>query len=111
MKLALDYDETFTEDPIFWKGVIELAKQRMHSVTFVTFRSNPKGSSYNDDIYSDANELGVDVVFTSGEQKAGHFDADVWIDDMPVVIPHAQELLNMYHGCVRNDDTKPKGGW
>jgi|GEM_PF-2444325 len=107
MKIALDYDETFTEDPIFWRGVIDLAKQRGHSVTFVTFRvemNEGYSGSHNADICADAADLNIDVIFTNGQQKAHHFDADVWIDDMPEIIPHAKTLLGMYNGCVNSGD-------
>lgn len=105
MKIALDYDDTFTADPVLWTAFVEMAKQRMHMVVFVTYRYEPdEGISYNDDIKGDAEALGIDVIFTAGVQKAKMFDADIWIDDMPIIIPLASDLQDMYNGCVKNND-------
>lgn len=30
MNISLDYDETFTEDPILWKKFVEMAHSRAH---------------------------------------------------------------------------------
>lgn len=84
MKFALDYDGTFTEDNALWAHFVDKAKERGHSVTFVTFRTPECG---NQDIEADAQLLGIDIVYTSGGQKADHFKAHVWIDDMPDLIP------------------------
>lgn len=101
MKFALDFDDCFTKDKILWSLFINQLKLRGHSVTFVTFRSD---LGINDDILIDAKNLGIDIVFTNGKQKAGCFDADIWIDDSPVTIPKAEDLNNMFKGCVRNGD-------
>ena len=51
MKIALDYDETFTAAPVLWKMFIEICKQQGHNIKFVTFRDGRWG---NDDICADA---------------------------------------------------------
>lgn len=38
MKIALDYDGTYTADPALWDGFIARAKARGHSVWIVTCR-------------------------------------------------------------------------
>ena len=101
MKIALDYDETFTEAPVFWGLVVNLAKQHGHEICFVTYRDHRWG---NDDIELDAESLGIEIIYTCGKQKAGVYDADVWIDDMPVCIPKASELGDMFDGCLLNND-------
>lgn len=101
MKIALDYDETFTEDPILWTNFVASCKERGHSITFVTYRD----SRYdNEDILYDADCLGIEVVFTGGKQKKHIFESDVWIDDNPVTICTAKEMGDMYDGCLINND-------
>lgn len=99
MKIALDFDETITLDPIFWGQVIELAKRRMHEVTIVTYRPPSLG---NMDIEEYAMEYNVNVICTAGVQKASMFDADVWIDDNPATIPGEQKLACMLAGVKKN---------
>lgn len=103
LKIGLDYDETFTADPVLWGQFIALVKLAGHEVKFVTYRS-PKFN--NDDICSDASECKIDVIFTSGRQKCNFYDADIWIDDSPVTIPSATDLGNFYDRCLVNDDMK-----
>lgn len=91
MKIALDYDDTFTEDRTFWAEVALLAKRRGHSITFVTFR-HENGNYSNDDIEEDSKLLDIDIVYCGFKQKAGKFEADVWIDDSPHFIPTADKL-------------------
>lgn len=106
MRIALDYDETFTADPELWEFFIAKAKERGHEISFVTFRWEPDEGydpHHNADIKKDAERLNIDIVFTHGQQKSEHFKADVWIDDMPEIIPHAKTLLQMYNECKNND--------
>jgi hypothetical protein len=90
---ALDYDETFTDEPILWEFFINKAKERGHSVTFVTSRGHHNSHDYNDDIFADAKRLGIEVVFCFGEQKISKFKADVWIDDCPLSIPSEEAIV------------------
>lgn len=101
MKIALDFDETFTLDENFWEHFISMSKMSGHEVKFVTYRSD---RWENSDILNASEKLGIDVIFTNGKQKANFYDADVWIDDSPVTIPRASDLGNMFDGCLVNDD-------
>lgn len=101
MKFALDYDETFTADKPLWTKFVRDALASGHTVTFVTIR----GEYYDNlDILADAEMLSIPCVFTGGRQKSSCFDADIWIDDAPEMIPSASKLLSVYNGCLRNDD-------
>ena len=104
MKIALDYDETFTAAPMLFKPFVLLAQQQGHLVTFVTFRS----SKYcdNHDIEADANELGIDIVFTEGKQKQHVFKADIWIDDSPDTIVDFKLMGDTYDGCLLSGDVE-----
>jgi hypothetical protein len=86
MNIALDYDGTFTRDPLMWEKFIEVAKLYGHNVFVCTMRY-PGGVESIDSIKS----LGVDVIYTARRAK-GKFLADagipvdIWVDDMPVWI-------------------------
>lgn len=90
---ALDYDETFTDEPILWEFFISKAKERGHSVTFVTSRGFHPTLDTNADIFADAKRLCIDIVFCFGEPKATKFKADVWIDDKPLTIPSDEAIV------------------
>lgn len=108
MKIALDYDETYTADPNLWTGFIAMAKALGHEVFFVTYRYEPdEGTSYNDDIKKSAEVNEIEIVYTHGQQKAGVVYADIWIDDTPLTIPVASDLRDMHKGCQVNGDDLP----
>ena len=84
MMLALDYDDTYTRDPVFWDLVIALAKSRGHSVICATMRYPHEGAEVWDALGGKVE----DIVFT--ERKAKHgavyeagYMPSVWIDDSP----------------------------
>ena|ERR1700730_18562747 len=79
MKIALDYDKTYTSDPKFWSQFIELARNHGHDVTCVTMRS-PENKIEG---------LQIDVIYTSFKGKILYtknlgIDFDIWIDDNPI---------------------------
>lgn len=78
MRIALDYDGTYTADPGLWDAFIGLAKNRGHEVVCVTMRN--------------VNELpepiGLTFYFTDRKAKVPAMAAegvkiDIWIDDNP----------------------------
>jgi hypothetical protein len=79
MKIALDYDNTYTKDTQLWDHFIAKAQERGHEVRCVTMRhpetriEPPPGYPKNPLL----------VIYTSMEAKARHYQADVWIDDDP----------------------------
>lgn len=84
MLLALDYDETYTEDPEFWDLVIGLAVTRGHSVICATMRHEHEG----EEIVSNLGHKVERIIFTGRKakhrfvQEAGYYPS-VWIDDSP----------------------------
>lgn len=90
MIIALDYDDTFTKDDLFWAKFVQSAKERGHSVTFVTFRYE---DGENNNIRADAEMLQISIIFTNRKQKADCFKADIWIDDMPHLIPGESSMI------------------
>ena len=73
MFIALDYDKTYTADPILWDGFIQSAKDRGHEVKIVSMRYP------NEPIES----VPIEVLYTSRKAKASCVQADIWIDDSP----------------------------
>ena len=101
MKIALDFDDTYTADPMLWTAFITKCKTRGHTVTFVTYRPD---NGDNTDIEHEADCLHIDIVYTSGKQKQHCHNADVWIDDSPETIVNYDMLCDMKHGCEINED-------
>ena len=82
MKIALDYDGTYTEDPGLWYNFIKLALRRGHQVFCVTMRHGTEELEL---------PFGIEVIFTRSQakeefcRKLGH-EFDLWIDDQPYLI-------------------------
>ena len=90
MNIALDYDETYTEDPELWRNFISVAEQRGHQVMFVTSRSTQleEEKEHCKKILADALTLGIKLYFTHKRSKVKHMEKlgiriDVWIDNNP----------------------------
>jgi hypothetical protein len=85
MIVSLDYDNTFTADPVAWRFVVAALNARGHAVICVTARNE---TPTNREVLKHELPNGVQVVF-AGEQpkevaaiKHGYL-VDVWIDDRP----------------------------
>ncbi len=85
MKIALDYDDTYSRDPVGWDGFITIMTARGHEVMVVTYR---------DDRYDQNADLmrlarNIPVFYTRGVAKGwwceqfGPGRIDVWTDDRP----------------------------
>ena len=72
IKIALDFDRTYTKDPEMWDKFIELATQREHEVVCVTMRHKEEAIS-----------IPCPIIYTGRKAKKSHYDADIWIDDSP----------------------------
>lgn len=83
LKIALDYDDTFTEDTELFSRFVLQAKYKGHEVKFVTWRTPDRD---NHDIEAHANILDIDVIYCSGKAKRKCYAADIWIDDSPYAI-------------------------
>lgn len=101
MKIALDYDDTFTRDPVLWGEFVRVAVLRGHDVRFVTFCAR----AGRDDIAHAAASLGIDAIYCAARQKRHCWDAEVWIDDMPELIPSYDQLRAISNGCAFIGDT------
>jgi hypothetical protein len=75
MKIALDYDGTYTVDPQFWEDFITLAKVRGHEVVCVTKRGPSNcGTDLHPEVPNrpEAIHLKEDEHFHSGKPKVYH---------------------------------------
>lgn len=75
MKIALDWDGTWTLDPVFWDNFARLAQEHGHEVTIVTGRGPGEAIAHF-----------LPIIYCSRTPKRGHFTADIWIDDAPELI-------------------------
>ena len=78
MKIALDYDGTYTVDRRFWDNVIDLALAAGHEIAFVTKRYPEESIEV---------PHGVKVYYMSRRLKLNcMFHPDIWIDNNPIDI-------------------------
>jgi uncharacterized protein YueI len=86
MKIALDYDNTFTQDPGMWMAFIYMAQRCGHEITIVTSR-HP---------HTPVPLTGLPVIYCGFTAKHNHHKADVWIDDDPkhIHMDHDMSLLD-----------------
>lgn len=84
MIVSLDYDETWTKDPVAWSLVAKALREQGHTVYGITMRYPEEGRSM-DQKYLDVCD---EVFFTSRQAKFFYcwergIHIDVWIDDSP----------------------------
>ena len=103
MRIALDFDETYTADTVLWDAFVQHAKERGHEVLIVSFRFDYDA----DDIRQVAGSLGVECVLTNARQKQHVVQADIWIDDMPEGVVAEASMRAMLRGCEVNNDLTP----
>lgn len=88
MRIALDFDGTFTADVRFWSNFVLAARQNDDDVYIVTFRSPDQSHEILDWL---GQGYASGVYYTSGEKKRKfmndrNIDIDIWIDDQPELI-------------------------
>jgi hypothetical protein len=84
LPIAIDYDQTITNDVAMWLDIIKLMQSCGHAVIIVTMRYN---NVHEQIPYAIANA--VDYVFYTGRRAKRDFLAEqrvypkIWIDDCP----------------------------
>ena len=84
--IALDYDNTYSDDPELWDQFIAIAQKRNHLVVGVTFRGTDRPV-----------EMPVEVIYTGGVLKADYLrqidfpEPSIWIDDWPELIGNTRK--------------------
>lgn len=107
MRIALDFDGTYTEDPEFWNGFIIAAQRKDHTVQIVTFREKDTPLP-NEDWFRD---IGVLVFYTAREAKKRYMDRmglaiDIWIDDNPDLICNPSEWTDDQYRLWKEQEQK-----
>jgi hypothetical protein len=84
MKIALDYDKTYDQDPDFWEDFIFLADTYGHDVRIVTAR-NVELDNIDDKVPEDVVIMYCDGVAKKWwcQHRGDFWEPDVWIDDKP----------------------------
>jgi len=87
MRISLDYDGTFTEDPDLWLSFVRQAKLSGHTVYCITIRTPEEGKEVRHHLLNAVDE----IYFTSRQGKMSYcaenyIKVDVWIDDQPYFI-------------------------
>lgn len=92
LKIALDYDLTYSADPPMWDEIIAIMEKYGHDVRIVTARS-----AELDGIADKFKRVDIPIIYCNGVAKkfVTHFyeewDPDIWIDDKPESITHNSE--------------------
>jgi hypothetical protein len=90
MNISLDYDDTYTQDPVLWNGFCRTAKMRGHTVYCVSFRDTkqmdePKATVGQ--VIGEHNCYGTGMRSKKDYMWHQHrISIDVWIDDLPQLI-------------------------
>lgn len=97
MILSIDYDDTYTRDPLFWNWVVQEALDRGHEVWCVSARHNDH--PMDEPRQTIGRVIGAEkCVGTNGKPKRDHLFkehnvyADVWIDDMPDTVVTGHDI-------------------
>lgn len=96
MKIALDYDDTYTKDHELWSQFIKSAQRRGHDVWIVTMRFSHEAI----EPIRGLDDIEVPVVYTGRQGKKSickerNLFFDIWIDDHPeyVIIDHPEHQI------------------
>jgi hypothetical protein len=89
LKIALDWDDTFTRDPKFWAAFAYQARMKNHDVRIVTM-CGPSGIPEIRGVL-DGLHIDLKIIATDHTQKRTYCNRlgwlpDVWIDDSPEFI-------------------------
>lgn len=84
MLIALDFDGTYTADPILWDEFLESARAKGHLVACVTMRYPGEAMEVEDAIAGKVDA----IIYTRRKAKRPYLAArglapDIWIDDNP----------------------------
>lgn len=100
MRISLDYDATYTVDPVGWNKFIDLMQLRDHEVVMVTFRGDDTPVEI---------EPPIKVYYTGAKPKRWFMNEviglpiDVWIDDYPDLIVTQSEWTDEQRDRWRQD--------
>lgn len=88
MRIAIDFDDTVTKDPVLWNFFISQAKARGHDIIIVTMRD----VAHSARVYETVKGLDKDKIFFTALHGKRDFmlrkgiAVDVWVDDNPEAV-------------------------
>lgn len=91
--IAIDFDSTFTADPLFWCEAIDYGRSRGHKFIMVTCRRDTEENHAIIEEFLAVNEIEISVIYTNlgskieAVKKRG-LVIDIWIDDDPKSLVH-----------------------
>lgn len=98
MNISLDFDDTYTRDPVFWNRFIEMTWEFGHTVYCITAREPNKIN--REEVYDSIGKLigKNNCLFTDAMAKARYaaekgVHIDVWIDDLPSNVDNNKKLF------------------
>ncbi len=82
--ICLDYDDTYTRDPILWYDFIRSAKKRGHRIICATMRYEQEGEIVEHALAQHVEK----IIYTDRKAKKPFLEKfkiypDIWIDDSP----------------------------
>lgn len=89
MNISLDFDNTYTRDPVSWNEFIRYFTSKGHTIYCVTARSNMQALEVLDSIGKVIGEANCYFTNMQGKQEYMYnkgISIDVWIDDSPFFI-------------------------
>lgn len=89
MIIALDYDGTYTGDPILWNEFIRNCKTRGHDIVVATMRN--EGTPEEKEVIEAFSKMDLRIIFTNRKAKLNYLAElgifpKIWIDDNPLWI-------------------------
>ncbi len=102
--IALDYDHTYTADPVCMTALVALLKGYGHTVVCVSARFNTLGNRR----LIESSLPGTMVLLTHGMSKrewckSQGYEIDIFIDDSPQSIPSLKEVED-WHKAKNSDE-------
>jgi len=95
LTIAVDFDDTFTADPVLWSKFVQHAKQLGHNPIVVTARRN---TAENMDLINEQLshfDCHMRIYFSNLGSKVECMEkrginVDIWIDDAPYALVHGR---------------------
>lgn len=100
LRIALDYDDTFSADKPMWANIVAFMKANGCDVRFVTSRFESTNKYSNEDILQDSDRINIPIIFCNGKSKQEvvdrvNFKVNIWIDDYPLWIPSHNDMVKL----------------
>ena len=111
LRIALDFDDTYTADPMLWRSFITLCQVSGHEVSIVTLRDAELDTIAIDQEFHRRN---VPIVYCDGRAKKEYTESlglhfDIWIDDNPWGLFNGTSFNAEQLQEWRDNDTHRKG--